>query len=173
MLNVTSCPWGSLPQFSRIPLCWACHPHPQNSQQRYNPRVHQGYGWIWKLLGLQELQPTTHQNYRTFHSELESHLWISRSEAFSGWLLVWGRFEPGIMEMHVIFESPIWRITPHKSLKQANISHSTIPLSYRLQPTYLWSARKVSTVFKHYPSTVEHAQTDTVCRANTCAGLVF
>ena len=58
MLNVTSCPWGSLPQFSRIPLCWACHPHPQNSQQRYNPRVHQGYGWIWKLLGLQQLQPT-------------------------------------------------------------------------------------------------------------------
>ena len=23
-----SCPWDSWPQCSRIPLCWACHPHP-------------------------------------------------------------------------------------------------------------------------------------------------
>ena len=161
----TSCPWDSWPQCSRIPLCWACHPHPLCSV--HPGRLHQGYGSFGGL------QPTKMIEHCIPGWNLIFKSLVLRGSAVGFWGKVALNQESSgvINEMQVIFDAPISfdeSLTHHKSLKQANISHLTVNSvelgeSGRLQPTYLCSARKVSTVFKHSPSTC----------SNTCAGRIL
>ena len=146
----TRCPWDSWPQCSRIPLCLACHPHPQ-VWSIGTPRTSTG---IWKPCGLQSTKMIEQSTV-----QLEFNLSISCSQGFSGWLLGWGRFEPGIIRLDQWHATDIWLLFFANHTPQIAQTGKRRIGSGRLQPTYLWSARKVSYVFKHSVSTC----------SNTCA----
>ena len=157
-----SCPWDSWPQCSRIPLCWACHPHPL----WFAVYTQDDYIRDMEVLGGYNPQKWSNIAFPAGISSLNLLFWGVQRLAFGS--------EPRIIRSDQWNASDIWRpylfwrITHHKSLKQANISHLTVNSvelgeSGRLQPTYLCSARKVSTVFKHSPSTC----------SNTCAGRIL
>ena len=127
----TSCPWDSWPQCSRIPLCWACHPHPlwcaAYTQDDYirDMEVLGGYNMLQPTKMIEHCIPGWNFIFKSL---------VLRGSAVGFWGKVALNQESSgvINEMQVIFDAPISfdeSHTTNRSNRQIFHIWPSIPLS--------------------------------------------